>query len=437
MIRRIKSKIWYDEFKLRNKYFFGGAAMTNEEKKLQRDQRLEAAMRLEKPDRVPFAPKVAEFPMRAYGINMYDAMMDARNMVPGYRNYIREFDPDAVFMDALYGIPVLNVTNPVNINWPGVDRGLDLDASWQHLDSCFLKDEEYKDFIQDPTHTLLTKVFPRKFENLKGLSKLHLREIYDLLIYNDLAVFADPEVESAMNALMEAGKKQAERNVQMGSILSCIEEEGCSTLNQGAMLNPFDGFADSIRGIIQTCMDILQYPDELDQTLQLISDMNIDRLVNIYKSMGAKRIFMPLHCGVDEFMSPASYEKFYWPHVKRCIMTIIENDMTPIVFCEGNYNSRLEVISDVPKGKVVYMFEKVDLQKAKDIVGKVACICGSVPTATLAFGTKEQIEDATKRQIDILAPGGGFIMDSSITVCNVSRKNMEIWREANLKYGSY
>ena len=78
-------------------------------------------------------------------------------------------------------------------------------------------------------------------------------------------------------------------------------------------------------------------------------------------------------------MSPDTYEKFYWPCLKRCIMTVIENEMTPVVFCEGNYNTRLEVISDVPKGKVVYMFEKVDLKKAKATVGKVGDDLGKCP----------------------------------------------------------
>jgi len=27
--------------------------------------------------------------------------------------------------------------------------------------------------------------------------------------------------------------------------------------------------------------------------------------------------------------------------------------ITPYVFCEGKYNTRLEILSDVPKGKVV------------------------------------------------------------------------------------
>ena len=184
-------------------------------------------------------------------------------------------------------------------------------------------------------------------------------------------------------------------------------------------------------------MDVHEFPNELKQAVEKITDMNVERIVKLFKSRGAKRIFIPLHCGVDEFMSPQAYEEFYWPCLKRCILTVIDNEMTPVVFCEGNYNTRLNTISDVPKGKVVYMFEKVDIKKAKDTVGKVAAICGSVPNALLAFGTKEQVIEETKRQIDILAPGGGFIMDCSIMLDNAKHENMQAWRETTLEYGVY
>jgi uroporphyrinogen-III decarboxylase len=83
------------------------------------------------------------------------------------------------------------------------------------------------------------------------------------------------------------------------------------------------------------------------------------------------------------------------------------------------------------------MFEKVDIKRAKETVGKVACICGTLPNALLAFGTKEQVINETRRQLDILAPGGGFIMDCSIMLDNAKHENMHAWRETTLKYGEY
>lgn len=411
--------------------------MTKDELKAERDNRLDTTISLGEPDRVPFVPKMSGFYMLGYGISFYDAMMDARNMEQGFRGFMREYEPDAVNIGGLYGIPALEALGTEYLEWPGPTCGLPLDSSFQHIDAEYLHDDEYDDYIRDPTHFTLTKLLPRKHKKLAGLSKLYLREVYDFGFFADLGAFADPEVQDALTALVEAGKASAERGRQMAEVRSWIANEGFSTYCQGTFFIPFDAFADAHRGIIRTTMDIHEYPDELKQAVQKITDMNVERLVKLYKSRGAKRIFLPLHCGVDEFMSPDAYAEFYWPNLKRCIMTIIEHDMTPVAFCEGNYNTRLDVISDVPKGKVVYMFEKVDIQKAKDTVGKVATICGTVPNSILAFGTEEQVINETRRQIDILAPGGGFIMDCSIMLDNAKHENMHAWRDATLQYGSY
>lgn len=413
--------------------------MDDEKLRLQkeRDSRLEATISLQEADRVPFIPKTSGFYCYGYGVSFYDAMKDARIMEKGFRSYMREYLPDAVNIGGLYCMDALEALQTDYIKWPGPDHNLELTSSFQHLDKEYLKDEEYDEFILDPTHVMLTKLIPRQHKALKGLSKIYLRDAYDMGWMSDLTAFDDPEVKDALFTLIEAGKAMKKRGEQMSEVRRWIAEEGFSTYCQGTFFIPFDAFADSIRGLLRTVMDCVEYPDELEAAVGKLTEMNVERIVKLYKSRGAKRIFLPLHCGVDEFMSPASYERFYWPCLKRCIMTIIENGMTPVCFCEGNYNTRLETLCDVPKGKVIYMFEKVDLKRVKETVGKVACVCGTMPSSLLAFGTPEQVIEETKRQLDIMAPGGGFIMDCSIMLDNAKHENMHAWREATIKYGGY
>ena len=64
-------------------------------------------------------------------------------------------------------------------------------------------------------------------------------------------------------------------------------------------------------------------------------------------------------------------------------------------------------------------------------------IAGNVPNALLASGTIDEVITETRRQIDILAPGGGFIMDCSMMLDNAKHENMQAWRETTLTYGKY
>ena len=92
---------------------------TKEQLKQERDRRMDTAINLGIPDRVPFAPKMSGFYMLGYGISIYDAMKDARLMGPGYRAFLREYEPDAVNMAGLYAMDPLEALGCTFLRWPG------------------------------------------------------------------------------------------------------------------------------------------------------------------------------------------------------------------------------------------------------------------------------------------------------------------------------
>jgi uroporphyrinogen-III decarboxylase len=136
-------------------------------------------------------------------------------------------------------------------------------------------------------------------------------------------------------------------------------------------------------------------------------------------------------------MSPDTYRRFYWKGLSALMTAYCDNGILPYVFCEGSYNLRLENLAEFEGGKAVFLFEKVDMKKAKSILGGKFCLCGNVPAALLAFGTPEQVTEEVKRTLDIMAPGGGFIMDASIELTSAQPRNVEAFFEATFKYGKY
>ena len=182
-------------------------------------------------------------------------------------------------------------------------------------------------------------------------------------------------------------------------------------------------------------MDIKLYPDEAKAVVDRIEQMNTERAIAAAKARGDKFMFIPLHAAGDEFMSKEDYAEFYWPGLKRTIEKLVAAGITPYVFCEGKYSTRLEFLKDVPKGKVLYHFEQVDMAEAKRILGDTACIAGGFPTSLLTFGSKQQVIDECKRLIDICAPCGGFIFETSSGLDICKRENVEAMFETVREYG--
>ena len=400
-------------------------------------KRTDTASNLGVPDRIPFAPLTGYYPAYAYGISYYDIMMDPRNAIPGVKQYIADIDPDLALAPFAYNIPACEISGATFIKWPGPEFGIPNHASFQVLDNTYLQDDEYEEFLRDPTHFQITKLLPRRHSALKGFEKIDFRMTTEFGAFENFAVMAQPDVKASIMAAIAAGEQYNLYNARTGEVIAAILEEGVPPLVDFLSLAPYDIFSDDIRGLTKTLTDMYERPEQLDEALEYMTQVAIDRFVPIAAAIKPKRVFIPLHAGVDEFMSPENYERFYWKGLKKLMLALIEVGSKPMPFCEGNYNTRLEIISDVPKGKVEYMFEKVDIAKLKATVGKVACIHGNFPNALLIEGTAEQVVEHTKRMIDILGPDGGFIMGCGIGLDNAKKENMLAWREATEKFGTY
>jgi uroporphyrinogen-III decarboxylase len=144
-----------------------------------------------------------------------------------------------------------------------------------------------------------------------------------------------------------------------------------------------------------------------------------------------------LHKGSDNFMSLDQFKKFYWPTLRELLLELIKEGLTPVVLAEGVYTSRLETISDIPEGKVVYWFEHVDMAKAKAVVGRKACIMGDVPMSLLSTGTVAQVKEYCKKLIDTAGKDGGFIMSSAANLDDAKLENARALIDCTQEYGVY
>jgi len=140
---------------------------------------------------------------------------------------------------------------------------------------------------------------------------------------------------------------------------------------------------------------------------------------------------------MDGFMSDEQYEHYYWRHLREIIETIIDVGKVPYIFTEGKYNTRLHFLTEVPKGKVYYHFETVDMAEAKRILGDTACIAGGLGVKTMNFGTPQEVRDECKKIIDACAPGGGFIFEPACGLDYCSHANVEAMFDTVREYGKH
>jgi uroporphyrinogen-III decarboxylase len=136
-------------------------------------------------------------------------------------------------------------------------------------------------------------------------------------------------------------------------------------------------------------------------------------------------------------MSNAQFERFYWPTLKKVMLGLMEDGCIPVMFAEGSYNQRLEIVADLPKGKCIWWFDQSNMQRVKDILGDVCCIAGNVSTALMAAGTPDEVKAYCKNLIETVGKDGGFILTNGCGIDHAKAANVKAMMEAGKEYGVY
>lgn len=402
----------------------------------ERIRRVEDAVSLKEGDRVPFAPFNSALPYFLYGAAFRDSMYDYEKASRAILSFYHDFQPDADIHPGFTSGKANELAGSTMIDWPGRPGTRVPDFSThQVMEHEYMSQEEYPEFINDFMGFTLRKYIPRAFPNLKGLSGIRFVPSI-VLSTTPLASFYSPEAREAFALLGKIGEEDAKAAAASNALSAQIAAMGIPPMMTGVGEAPFDIIGDYYRGTLGALTDQLECPDMIEKACDMLADMQIASY-DYFKvaPLPVKRVFFPLHKGMDGFMSPQQYEKLYWKPLKKIMLALIDMGVTPFIYTEGKYNSRLEQLADVPVGKVIYHFESVDMARAKKILGNTACISGNLPIYLLEYGTKQQVIDACKSLIDTCAPGGGYIFDTNGSIDNAKRENIEAMYDTVLNYG--
>jgi len=397
----------------------------------------DAIQLIKPPQRVPVCPAAGFFPARYAGLTLYDAMYDYGALARMWEGYCDEFAPDAYDGPAL--MPpgkVFDLLDYTLFKWPG--HGVSKERSYQFVEGEYMKAEEYQDLIDDPSGYFLRVYFPRIFRALKPLESMPLLPLISELVLVPPAILplGKPELQKSLHDMMEAASEAIRWANEVQVINRSIMGKGYPILSGGLARAPFDVIGDSLRGTAGVMMDMYRHPDELLEACERMTPFMVRAGVEAGKSNGHPLIFMPLHKGADGFMSDKQFRTFYWPTLKKVIIGLVNEGLVPYLFAEGGYNSRLEVISDLPQGATVWWFDRTDMTRAKQTVGKVACIAGNVPLGLLCTGTEDQVKDYCKGLIDTVGRDGGFILSTGAGMEDAKPNNVKAMIDFSKAYGS-
>ncbi|UCF85064.1 MAG: hypothetical protein JSV50_05375 [Desulfobacteraceae bacterium] len=353
-----------------------------------RRERVEAAIALEKPDRVPVMPLMISFPIRHRGMTQGEA----------WRDFDKAFQAMIETFDDLGGFDMLPKTN---VYWPVLGGR----------------------FANAPIRNLI----PGRQLAEDALAQINEKELFSRDDYDHIAsvgwnAFWDDHYEKM------SGKSLTRLTTIQNALLErfCREKEICEEKGIPVLLGTT---VDSVlmafslcRTLTQFTMDLFEVPDKVKAAMDASCDDLIQNSLDTAAVTKGQYAFIVLERGSGAIYRLELFERFEWPYLQRYVDAFLAEGITPWLHLDTDWGLNLPYFKAFPKGKCVADLDSTtDIFRAKDILGGHMCISGDVPAALLALGSPEDIRKYCQRLIDEVGREGGFFLTTGCE-CPVDAK---------------
>ena len=347
-------------------------------------ERLQAAIRLEKPDRIPVVPTLLPEPVAGLaGLSGAQVCSDNRLLIESTLGIFDEYGG----WDAMYPIGATPVqmqamgTFPMKMRIPGVD--LPDDYMFQLDEQEVMKPEDYDTICE------------------KGLDKFY----YDDYLWRisrlkpeDLPAVLD-EVASSFVIFLE----------------------GCSARNvqpffMGYALHPFFTLS-LMRSMLAFTQDLYYTPDIVERTLKKMTEELINRVLPLVRGSGLKTWLLTEERASAYFYPPAVFERFWWPYTCQIVDAFWSEGIITIFHLDQCWDKNIPYFKQLPRGAAILELDGLtNIFAAKEALAGHACFHGDVPAAILSLGQPEEVQAYCRQLIDTVGRDGGFILGSGCSV---------------------
>jgi MtaA/CmuA family methyltransferase len=192
-----------------------------------------------------------------------------------------------------------------------------------------------------------------------------------------------------------------------------------------------------LRGMQQFMMDIAEGNLELVHRLLDFARQVTTRYAYALIQEGAHSTSIGEPLSGPQLIGPRNYRKLAQPYQRKMADELKSHG---IILANHICGDTIPIIDDfISTGaQILEIDHKTDTLKAKEAARHKTCLLGNIDTGILARGTPQEVEDACRHTIEIMAPDSGFILGPGCAMGpETPPDNIHALVEAAKKYGVY
>jgi hypothetical protein len=353
------------------------------------DERVWAAIRLERPDRTPVIPTLLPEPAAGLaGISQAEiandngaavrAVFDVFDEYGGWDNpYPASYKPIQLQAAGIF---------PMRMKIPG--HGLPDDVPYQLDEAEILQLDDYE------------KIADQGFERF-------YREDF-LWRLGDLT---PDELPKEMDEMVGGG----------GLFLDACAQRELRPLFLASGLHPFFTLC-LMRSMVTFTQDVYFRPEPVERAIARMTDDLIAERIGFVKQTGIDVWLFTEERAGGYFFPPRFFERFWWPYTRRIVEACWSEGIVTLFHLDTCWDKNIAYFRDLPRGSAILELDgTTDMFAARQTLRDHLCLKGDVSAALLSVGTAEQVEDYCQRLISEVGADGGFILGSGCSVPPTAR----------------
>ena len=349
-------------------------------------ERVLAAIQLEKPDRVPIAILATAAPFaRIAGITnaeFYNNEDKALSAIFEVFDYVGGWDLDLASLtgkSVLMSKTIMTLALGLKLAYPGVD--LPDDYAYQACEEEVLKPEDYDTIAEIGWQKFMTED----------------------LVFRILDI-APAELTKIMNEMIPVFFKGMEEWAKRGVV----------TMYPPSPFTCHPFFSLSLgRSMLKFTEDLYYNPEIVEKALKTMTREFIETTIN-----GAKLFNSNITLIVEEragcfFYPPQIFERFWWPYTQEIVDAFWSEGIVTWFHLDTNWDKNIPYFKHLPRGSVALALDgTTDIFAVKEVLRNHACLAGDVHPTLLSIGKPEEVEAYCKKLIDEVGGDGGFFLSS-------------------------
>lgn len=228
---------------------------------------------------------------------------------------------------------------------------------------------------------------------------------YDVIINKGWNYFTQDFFKNRLDNLME---KLAPFFQYMPTAIQNTIAAGIVPYSGATLVPPFEMICGA-RSMAKFMVDLYKIPDKIQAAFDAAM---VDILANSKMLLANK----PLAAWVGGWrgnggaLNKKLWNRFVWPYMKKLAEVTLEAGVIPTFHVDSDWSRDLEYFRELPKGKCVFYPDGMtNIFKIKEVLGDHMCINGDVPPALLSIGTPEEVYNYSRKLINEIGPSG-FIL---------------------------